>query len=131
MNSTKRNLEVSIIALLVTLFAALIVDAHGEDHPGPHGGSIQMPGAYHTEVLAKANGFQVYLLDMNFENPSVKDSQVMATLVSSDQKHKLTCEKQTNHYFCSANKLPKKGQLILNTTRENSKGNEAIYQLPL
>lgn len=35
------------------LFLALTFElfAHGEDHPGPHGGRIQMPGAFHTELI--------------------------------------------------------------------------------
>ncbi len=69
-----------------TLFFAIVttlslnVFAHGEDKPGPHGGFIRMPGAFHTEVVKEKEGYRVYLLDINWKNPSVLDSAVLASI---------------------------------------------------
>lgn len=118
-------LNIIIISLIQLAFS------HGEDHPGPHGGKIQMPGAFHTEVLSQKDKVQIFLLDMNFENPTVESSTLSAYLKTDKTKHKLTCDKSTNSFSCHIPKNLSKGQLILEATRSGAKGNEAIYNWPL
>ncbi|CAE80060.1 hypothetical protein AB1A81_10205 [Bdellovibrio bacteriovorus] len=108
--------------------------AHGEDKPGPHGGHIQMPGAFHTEITVdKDQSVHVYLLDMNFANPTIKDSSVAVTAKNKKSEIKYTCSVMGNdHYHCIPNgKVPAKTNLIVQATREKAVGNEAVYKLPL
>lgn len=121
------------LSLLISQFAF----AHGEDKPGPHGGFIRMPGAYHTEVVPKANGvFEVYLLDMDWKNPVVKDSSVEAEVRGGPAPAaKAKCRADKTLFRCE---FPKgavtKGEgreIVLTTTRAKQKGNKAVYALPL
>lgn len=117
-----------IFALLEIL--SLQIFAHGEDKPGPHGGYIRMPGAFHTEVLKIKEGYRIYLLDMNWENPSVADSSVKATVKIGKKKTDLNCVKEKDSYLCKT-KLKEKGELEVTAKREGQMGNEAVYKLPL
>ncbi len=123
-----------IITLALIVFSSL-AEAHGEDQPGPNGGFIKMPGAFHTEVVPiDKTKLKVFLLDFEWKNPLVKDSAVTVT-------HKLKavstakCEPQGTHFACEFPKTVdlsrKGGQLTVEAQREKQKGNAAVYQLPL
>lgn len=116
---------------LLILAAFQLAFSHGENHPGPNGGKIQMPGSFHTEVVSKNDEVQVYLLDINFENPTVDNSTLTAYLKTSDKKQSLNCEKKTNFFACSLPKEKFKGNLVLEAVRSGAKGNEATYPWPL
>ncbi len=46
----------------------------------PNGGFIKMPGAFHTEVVPVGqNKLKVFLLDMNWKNPSILNSNLSVT----------------------------------------------------
>lgn len=108
--------------------------AHGEDKPGPNGGEIRMPGAFHTEVVAEKNGFRVFLLDMNFQNPVVKKSSVELTYNDGKRNEKANCTVDGNSFFCRTGNSPTqslKGEMKLKVSRDGATGNEAIYKLPL
>ena len=47
---------------LGALFLPGALLAHGTSEPGPHGGEIRMPGAFHVEALAVDGRLRVYLL---------------------------------------------------------------------
>lgn len=106
--------------------------AHGEDKEGPHKGFIRMPGAFHTElVLDGKNKVIVYLLDLQWKNPSVKNSSLIMYL---NDKIKANCEKKRNFFVCTFPKdvdLLKKGILKVTAVREDQKGMEVTYRLPL
>jgi hypothetical protein len=120
-----------LIASILTMAGANAF-AHGQDKPGPHGGAIQMPGAFHTEVVDKKTSFEVFLLDINFSNPSVKNSSVEAFVVKSGKKSELQCSQGTESFVCKGtNSTGKSGQLHILAKRENSQGNEVVYELPL
>ena len=118
-----------LIFTIVTAFS-LNLFAHGEDKPGPHGGYIRMPGTFHTEVVKEKNGFRIYLLDINWKNPSVLDSSVTAFIQLGKKKTDLACEKMTDSYFCSS-KLKEKGELNIIAKREGQMGDVSSYKLPL
>jgi hypothetical protein len=122
-----------VIILLTFLIGDMVV-AHGEDKAGPHGGSIRMPGAFHTEVvLVNKNQIKVFLLDSNWENPSSVDSSVSVTF-NNGKKAVAQCEKKENAFICtfdSAIDLKTKGKLLVTATREKQKGNVAEYATPL
>ena len=117
-----------IFSLLATL--SLNALAHGENKPGPHGGYIRMPGAFHTEVVKEKDGYRVYLLDINWKNPSVLDSSVSASVQVGKKTTELVCTKQTDSYLCKS-LLPQKGKLNIQAKREGQTGAVATYKLPL
>ncbi|MGE0762594.1 MAG: hypothetical protein AB7N80_04895 [Bdellovibrionales bacterium] len=127
-----------LLAITSLLMAVSQAGAHGEDRPGPNGGFIQMPGAFHTEVVPlKKNQVAVYLLDMNWKDPRVSNSSVTAVYMSdhkTTQKVNGDCAPAANHFVCNfTNKvdLTKAGKLVLETKRNAQQGNPAIYKLPL
>lgn len=107
--------------------------AHGEDVPGPHGGHIRMPANFHTEVLSGGkNTFQIYLLDMEFKNPSVTNSSVQAQLIQKNKTTELTCAAKDDHFECKSEVTIKTGTLVIKPNRLGTLASmEAKYSLPL
>lgn len=105
---------------------------HGEDKFGPNGGYLKMPGAFHTEVVPEKDGkLKVYLLDINFKSPTVKNSKVTAT-VNSREKKEISCIAKRDHFLCETTKADlAKGMLTVVAVRGTVKGADAIYELPL
>lgn len=120
--------SVLIFSILITL--SLNLYAHGEDKPGPHGGFIRMPGAFHTEVVKENEGYRVYLLDINWKNPSVVDSSVSAFIQVDKKKTKLICTKTLDSFFCKSS-VAQKGVLNIDAKREGQMGAISSYKLPL
>lgn len=124
------------IYLLTTLFVSVQSFGHGENKPGPNGGFIRMPGVFHTEVVPdkKDDSFHLFLLDLEFKNPTVKNSSVEALLEQKkNKKVKFACEVMGgNHYHCKPDKGYSKdsGKLTLKVKRDGAEGN-AEYELPL
>ena len=128
-----RKINQRIFAVLFLLISISIY-SHGDDRPGPHGGRIQMPGAFHTEVLNyQDKGCKVYLLDINFENPTSKNSSVKAKMKASDKETSLVCIAHLDHFYCEKNSsnIKSDGDLYILAERNNAKGVEVKYQLPL
>lgn len=121
-------------SLLGLILGSGAAHAHGEDKPGPRGGFIRMPGAFHAEVIPLGpNKLKVYLLDINWKNPSVSNSNLSVKL-KSKKTSQAKCEVQENYYLCEFPKgvdLTKKGELSVEAQRENQKGNKVSYELPL
>ena len=119
---------------LFTIFcmSAEFVFAHGEDKSGPHGGFVRMPGAFHTELVPDGkNKLKVFLLDIQWKNPSVKKSNLQ---IKYNNKIDAKCEILRNFYICAFPKsvnLTKKGELKVTAEREEQKGMEVSYPLPL
>lgn len=124
---------IPLTLLLTTMAASNPVFAHGEDTPGPHGGIIRMPGAFHTEVIPEKNGFKILLVDLNFENPMTKDSGVKAKIKSGEKNTELKCEIKQDYFFCEApkNLMETKGTLEILPTRHKAEGALVSYPLPL
>lgn len=123
--------------LFLTLAVALsgsFAFAHGEDKPGPSGGEIRMPGAFHTEAITlEKNKLKVYVLDINWQNPTVEDSSVEATFVGH-HKSKAKCAKEKDFFVCSFGddvNLKGKGTLEIQASYKKQKGNTATYKTPL
>lgn len=108
--------------------------AHGEEKPGPHGGHVKMPGAFHVELnVDKDQSLHIFLLDMEFKNPTVKDSQISVSAKEGKKSTAFNCTVMgTNHFHCvPAQKYSTKSELIVKATREKAVGNEVVYNLPL
>lgn len=116
----------AVVGLLPTL-----AYAHGEDKLGPNGGFIRMPGPFHTElVLVEKNKLNVYLLNMEWKNPSVKKSSL---LIKYNDKIEAQCKIQRNFYSCTfpnSVDLTRKGELKVTAEREQQNGMEVSYPLP-
>lgn len=109
------------VIFFLIIFSGLNVFAHGEDQPGPHGGRIEMAKNVHTEVAADKDGsFHIFLLDGNILNPTVKNSSLEASIVTTKGEAKLNCSIMGGtHYHCkSKEKRPKDGSLNLKANRE-------------
>jgi hypothetical protein len=121
-----------IMLSFLFMFSSTIAFAHGEDKLGPNGGFIRMPGAFHTEIIPDSkNKLKVYLLDMQWENPSVVKSNLK---VIHNGKTEAACTIKDTFYVCIFPKsvnLKKKGKLKLIAEREEQKGMEVSYPLPL
>lgn len=108
--------------------------SHGEDKLGPHKGYIRMPGAFHTEVVPVGkNEIKVFLLDIEWKNPSVARSEVKASIISEKTTEAICVTKET-YFLCSFPKqinLKKKAELQVLANREGQIGAVAKYNLPL
>jgi hypothetical protein len=123
------NIFVSLFLTLLTTFAW----GHGEDNPGPHGGHIKMPGAFHTEVVPGKNGsFDLYLININFQNPSVVNSSVETRILIGKAETTVACNTvEKTHFHCqAAGDSLKKGRLLIKASREGAVGTEVEYSLP-
>lgn len=120
---------------IFTLFAASLIStsvlAHGGDAPGPNGGQIQMPGNFHTELVRDEDGsFKIYLLDIDFKNPTIKNSEVKLKVTDSNVPVKIKCVTKADHFYCKAPKKLTSGTVTLDVTREGIKApTPAIYSL--
>ena len=126
-----KNFFIYLVFTLITAFAW----AHGENKPGPHEGFIRMPGAFHTELVPVGKDqVKIYLLDMDWKNPTVKNSTVTLEYLAS-QKVQGACEPKENQYFLcsfpSTISIDKHGKFIVNSSRDGQKGMAVDYELPL
>ena len=125
-----KHLKIYVI-FLGLFFGVTKGNSHGDETPGPNGGQIRMPGAFHTEVISKPKGFQVYLLDIEFKNPTVENSTLNGIVTIDDKKNKFTCQPIKDHFFCPYDGSQKSGNLELMAVRNSVKGIAAQYKLPL
>lgn len=120
--------------VVITVLLGQLAYGHGENKPGPHKGYVKMPGAFHTEVVPNgASKFKIYLLDINWKNPSLKDSKLDIKVLHRDKAGNVECSPKHEYFQCQ---LPdsfslKMGKLVVNATRENATGVEVSYSLPL
>lgn len=124
----------SILVFSMVLLMSSISGAHGEDKPGPHGGYVRMPGAFHTELVPNSDvQFKIYLLDINWKNPSVKNSQIIIKYIGKAGSESVTCRQEVDSFVCQLSQALtlQNGKLSVKATRENSVGAEVFYNLPL
>lgn len=119
--------------LLLFSFLSSSAFGHGEDKLGPNKGYIRMPGAFHTELVPiRKNRLKVFLLDISWKNPSVKDASLEIRSASGE---KAVCEPKENLFFdcrfSSKVDFAKKGELTVTAKRESQQGNAVKYNLPL
>lgn len=126
-----------MMRLPVTFFGALLVAgtafAHGESEPGPHGGEIRMPSAFHVEAVAGDDALTVYVLDMQFGNPTTENASVSAEVRRADDAVSLDCRPKAAAFRCP---LPDgvrldDGKLVITASRSDLPEAQARYELPL
>lgn len=128
----KRLLCLCVLQMVLTnkLFA------HGMNSLGPNGGYINMPGVFHTELVPNDDGsLKVYLLDVNFKNPTTKDSSVGLKFISKKKTIVFDCKSFEETYFlCTSNEVKEKinkGNIEVKAIRAKSKGGTAKYSFPI
>lgn len=129
-------LKFLLFSLISVALPTAMAFAHGEDKPGPNGGYLRMPGAFHTELVSKDDSeFFVYLLDIQFQNPDVKSSSLTVTAKANGAEAKLQCEAQSNRFSCklpeSKGKSKKIEQLVVKAKYLNFPEGTSVYDLPL
>lgn len=125
-----------ILSVLILLLGVSDSWAHGEDKYGPHKGFVKMPGAFHIEVVLNgSNTIKVYLLDIDWKNPTIEKSSLEVSLKNKSKDWAVgKCDVEEDHYLCSFSQpinLKKKGELKVLATRLEQKGIEIVYNLPL
>lgn len=122
----------TIILILLTALS-LQVYAHGEDKHGPNGGYIRMPANFHTEVLKISDKkIHVFLLDIQFKNPTVVNSDVSASHYVGHTENKMNCRPKKKKYFeCLSKTELKEGSLKISARRNDKTSYDAFYPLPL
>jgi len=126
-------IKYSIIICALILCPADVF-AHGEDKPGPHGGEIRMPGAFHTEVIKLSDSsVRIYLSDINFKDPTTEDSTAELSLNQDGKISNATCKPAGSAFDCSFNgvSLDGAGSLIVKAARTGANGVPVKYKLPL
>lgn len=128
----KNNL---VIILVIALLFQIKAFGHGEDKPGPNGGYIRMPGAFHTELVQiNDQKFKVYLLDINWKNPTTKDSSIEALIKFKAESISASCKTESTVFVCDVPKgksLKSAKEISLKAKRQNAVGAAVSYELPL
>jgi hypothetical protein len=122
-----------VLLFFMISFTFTYAFSHGEDKPGPHGGFIKMPGAFHTEIVVAAkNSVKIYLLDINWKNPSVAKSK-LETRWNDGELAKCSIEKK-KYYLCafaSPADLTQPGKMTVKAERAGQSGALVTYDFPL
>jgi len=122
-----------VAAVLGGLLYTQLSFAHGEGELGPNKGYIRMPGGFHTEVVPTGKNFKVFLLDIEFKNPTVANSTVEFVLIQNKKEIKNSCSSEMDHFSCALPKdvSLKSGVLQIKASRNGVTGGIAEYKLPL
>lgn len=132
MNRGARTLFVAVLLFWGFVGPVERAAAHGEDKPGPHGGVIRMPGAFHTELIARGtHAVEVYLLDFNWSDPVVAESAVTVTHRLTEKEIPLECQVESKSFMCRT-KGPalNEGTLVVHASRKGAPGIPVEYPLP-
>ncbi|MDO9182706.1 MAG: hypothetical protein Q7U04_09870 [Bacteriovorax sp.] len=126
--------------LFVTFFGTLILATSaysmGGDKPGPNGGYITMPSAYHVELVPKDSAFLIYLHDINFKNAITSNSSASIIFIPKNQKSvtiKMKCIADKQFFSCKIpnDKIDNYKEIQVESKRKNIFGKNSIYKLPL
>ena len=123
-------LMIKSILVSACLFVPTLLFAHGGDAPGPHGGKVEMPGAFHVEAIRKdLQTFYIYLLDIEFANPITTNSEVKARILAG-KNLVLKCEAQKEPFYICKSQTPlkKSETLVVIAKRDGAQGNEATFK---
>ncbi len=115
---------------MTLVLTSLSAFGHGENKPGPHKGHIRMPGPFHTELVLESSVVKIYLLDMNFKNPTTLNSKVV--LLLKEKTDEILCVDKESYFEC-----PLPGQstnylgINVKAIRNGVVGKVVYYPLPL
>lgn len=100
---------------------------------GPHQGHLLSAGNFNLEVVWDKNlTAQVYLLDAEYKNETVQNSEVGIFMVAGNVESEMSCQTVENHFECKQNgKKFKKGELSISAKRNGSQGEEIKLKVPI
>jgi len=131
----RSDTRIAIIVLWAALAVPVTTSAHGTSDPGPHGGEIRMPGAFHVEAIAGDDALRVHILDMRFANPTVDKASLEATIQQGGTETALDClpGEDAKAFVCPlpSDTTLERGTLIIDAQRAGRPGEPAEYDLPL
>ena len=108
--------------------------AHGDDAPGPHGGVIRMPGAFHTEIVSlDKRKVVIYLLDIQFKEPITEKSSVNVSILQESKTMPLQCKTEKDRFICTTPSgiTLDTGTLDVVAKRREVQGVAVKYPLPI
>lgn len=117
--------------IILSMFLASYAFAHGENKPGPHGGHIRMPGAFHTELVLQSHMAKVYLLDIGFKNPTTKNSTLSLKVDSGKSLKEVSCSPKNEFFECHIPDVKAVKEIQIKASRSGVSGKEITYNLPL
>lgn len=121
-----------ILSFLCMFLVSGLLYAHGENRPGPHGGHIRMPGAFHTELVLNQDSISIFLLDMGFKNPVIENSEVNVFGSTKKGVLKGNCHTHGSSFMCMfSEKISSLKSITIKAKRNGLQGKEAVYSLPL
>ncbi len=123
-------MKLAFVTLLMTLSTGVF--AHGMNKPGPNGGYVRMPGAYHVELVSSEAETKVYLLDVNFKKIDMAKSQVSMSLKGA-KDFPVKCTKEAEFFRCDikGNELKMYKELTITSSKAGEAGVASTYKLPL
>lgn len=133
LNECNKGFQLNKYVFLIFFLISTQIFAHGEDKIGPNGGYIRMPANFHTEVVkVNTKKIQVYLLDLQFKNPMVSNSDVTGSHYVGHSEYKLNCRVKKKKYFeCISKTELIEGHLKITSRRNEATTYDAFYPLPL
>ncbi len=133
LNECNKGFQLNKYCFLFLFLISSQIFAHGEDKIGPNGGYIRMPANFHTEVVkVNTKKIQVYLLDLQFKNPIVLNSDVTGSHYIGHSEYKLNCRVKKKKYFeCISKTALLEGHLKITSRRNEVTTYDAFYPLPL
>lgn len=123
-------MKLAFVTLLMTLSASVF--AHGMNKPGPNGGYIRMPGAYHVELVSTDAETKVYLLDMGFKKLAMTNALVSMSLKGA-KDFPVKCTKEAEFFRCDikGSELKMYKELTITSSKDGERGAASVYKLPL
>lgn len=100
---------------------------------GEHQGKLVTTGNYSLEVVWGADSsVKIYLLDAEFKNQTVQNSEVGVFIQSGNTESEMSCQSVENSYFeCKqSGKKFKKGELAIASKRNGAQGQEVKMKVP-
>lgn len=125
-------MKLAFVTILLTFIIQNTVFAHGMGKPGPNGGYIKMPGAYHVELVSSEAETKVYLLDMNFQKLDMSKSKVSMSLKGA-KDFPVKCTKEVEFFRCDikGNELKMYKELTISSSKAGEASAPSVYKLPL
>lgn len=123
-------MKLAFVTILMTLSAQLF--AHGMNKPGPNGGYIRMPGAYHVELVSTDTETKVYILDIGFKKLPVTNALVSMSLKGA-KDFPVKCRKEAEFFRCDikGSELKMYKELTITSSKAGEKQASSVYSLPL
>lgn len=99
---------------------------------GPHKGSLVSAGGFQMEILWESDSsVKIYLLDADYKNETVQNSEVGVFIQSGNTESELSCQTVENYFECKqGSKKFKKGQLSISAKRNGTQAQEVKVKVP-